>query len=96
MANPNLHPQKEREVAKQVVCTSCGYVGPARSMGCLQIGITIFLACFFLLPGILYAIYADSYNKRCPQCDNRSLIPTDSPNGQNTIRQRDDAFFGKR
>lgn len=62
-----------------VRCTQCGYVGEGRSMGCMQMFILVFLLLFGILPGILYALYADAYNKRCPNCDNKSLIPANSP-----------------
>lgn len=68
-----------------VICTTCGYRGPMRAYGCTQVGLTIFLACFMLLPGILYAFYVDSWRKRCPTCDNRSLIPSASARGQQII-----------
>jgi uncharacterized membrane protein YqaE (UPF0057 family) len=67
---------------KQVVCTSCGYVGPARTYGCTRVGILLFLLALGILPGLLYAVYADSWVKRCPNCDQKSIIPADSPAAQ--------------
>lgn len=65
---------------RQVVCTSCGYRGPARSITGGQVALVVFLGVFFLIPGIAYAIYADYKNKRsCPRCENSTLIPADSP-----------------
>jgi hypothetical protein len=69
-------------MAKQVYCQACGYTGPARGYGCVQIFILIFLLCLGILPGILYAIYADSLAKACPKCDQKRLIPADSPMAQ--------------
>jgi hypothetical protein len=45
----------------------------------LRVGILLFLLLFGILPGILYALYADAYVKRCPNCDQKAIIPADSP-----------------
>lgn len=63
----------------QVYCTACGYRGAARGYGCLQIICLLFLLCLGILPGILYALWVDTWVKRCPQCDQKMLIPADSP-----------------
>lgn len=83
MTNPN-----QPLPANAVVCLTCGYQGPPRSMGCGQIFILLFLSIFGLLPGILYAIYADSENKKCPSCQGRTLVPAGSPKGQEMLRNR--------
>lgn len=67
---------------KEVVCTACGYRGTPRRYGCMQVGILLFLMIFGILPGILYALYMDAYMKRCPNCDQKTLIPADSPRAQ--------------
>jgi DNA-directed RNA polymerase subunit RPC12/RpoP len=64
---------------REVVCTACGWKGEKPSYGCLRIGLVIFLALFFLLPGILYALYAEGLTKQCPNCGQKNLIPADSP-----------------
>jgi hypothetical protein len=65
-----------------VLCKACGYRGPARRYGCLRVGILLFLLLFGILPGILYALYVDSWVKRCPSCDQKAIIPADSPLAQ--------------
>jgi hypothetical protein len=56
-----------------------------RAYGCLQVGLTTFLAFVFILPGIFYALYVDSWRKRCPVCEQPALIPVNSPRGQQLI-----------
>lgn len=73
-----------------VVCTSCGWHGEKPGYGCAQVGLTIFLALFFLIPGILFAIYADSQRKNCPSCGNKTLIPESSPMAANVTRMTAD------
>lgn len=65
-----------------VVCTACGYRGPMRSYGCAQIGITVLLALFMIIPGVVYALWVDAWRKRCPVCDLKALVPADSPRGR--------------
>jgi prepilin signal peptidase PulO-like enzyme (type II secretory pathway) len=48
----------------------------------LRVGILLFLLLFGILPGILYALYVDSWVKRCPSCDQKAIIPADSPLAQ--------------
>ena len=62
-------------MTQQVVCTTCGYQGPKPTYGCLRVGLVIVLALFFILPGILYALYAESQVKNCPNCGNKTLRP---------------------
>lgn len=64
---------------RHVVCSACGYRGEARGYGCMQVGILLFLMIFGILPGILYALYMDAWVKRCPNCDQKTIIPADSP-----------------
>jgi hypothetical protein len=33
----------------------------------------------FLIPAFLYAFYVEAWKKRFPNCDQKSLIPADSP-----------------
>ncbi len=68
-----------------VVCTSCGYRGAPRAYGCAQIGITVLLALFLIIPGVVYALWVDAWRKRCPVCDRKALVPEDSPVGRKIL-----------
>ena len=62
------------------VCTHCGYVGKphveSKINGCFAVAL---LLCF-IIPGILYIIWASGGVKVCPKCRTRnSMIPIDSP-----------------
>ncbi len=63
----------------EVICTSCGWRGPKPTYGGGRIALVIFLGFFFILPGILYALYVESLMRRCPNCGQSAIIPTDSP-----------------
>ncbi|MEI7638932.1 MAG: hypothetical protein WCJ37_16610 [Syntrophus sp. (in: bacteria)] len=60
-------------------CKSCGYKGPPRGYTAFQIVLICFFLLFAVIPGILYAIYVESWKKGCPKCNHKSLIPADSP-----------------
>jgi hypothetical protein len=64
------------------VCTACGYRGPMRSYGGVQIVLTVLLAIFMIIPGVIYALWVDAWRKRCPLCDLKALVPADSPRGR--------------
>lgn len=61
-----------------VVCTACGWRGEKPKYGCWRVGLVIVLGLFLILPGILYALYAESEVKRCPNCGQKRMIPGDS------------------
>jgi hypothetical protein len=53
-----------------------------RSYGCAHVGITAFLALVMIVPGVVYAVWVDAWRKRCPVCDQKALVPADSPRGR--------------
>lgn len=75
-------------MAQQYVCTTCGYVGNIKiiTKGSLLIEIVLWL--FLIFPGLIYSIWRQTtkYNA-CPKCKNPSMIPSDSPKGQNIISE---------
>lgn len=66
----------------EVLCTACGWRGPKPTYGCLRVGLVIFLAMFMIVPGILYALYVENQMKQCPNCQQKALIPANSPRAQ--------------
>ncbi|MBW3563390.1 MAG: hypothetical protein KY459_01530 [Acidobacteria bacterium] len=77
----------DAELSKYVVCTACGYFGIPRSYSCVQLFVLIFLLLFGILPGLIYAAVVDAWKKRCPRCDNKSLIPATAPNAKAMIAE---------
>lgn len=68
-----------------VVCSACGYHGEPRRYGCMRVGILLFLLLLGIIPGIIYALVVDSWVKRCPSCDQKALVPADSPRGRELV-----------
>lgn len=70
-------------MAKQYVCTTCGFIGKRRKRTRGSFLLEVFLWLLFLLPGLVYTIWRSmSKEKICPQCENPTMIPADSPMGQ--------------
>jgi hypothetical protein len=69
---------------RDVLCLACGYRGAARKVGCVYVALACTLLLFGILPGIIYGLYLDAWSKRCPNCDQKQLIPADSPNAVGT------------
>jgi hypothetical protein len=74
---------------KQYICTICGHVGLSKKKvpGSLIIEVMLWLA--FLLPGVIYSIWRMASAKEvCESCGNATLIPTDTPKGQELLNQQ--------
>lgn len=73
---------------QDMICTTCGFVGPAVTKTPGNIWYEIILWIFFILPGVLYSIYRLASKKQvCSSCGNPTLIPIDSPKGQEMMRK---------
>ncbi len=73
-------------MAKQLVCTQCGFVGDSKTVIKGNGFIEILLWLFLLLPGIIYSIWrSSSRHQRCAKCNGDSLIPIDTPVAQKII-----------
>lgn len=72
---------------KKYICTMCGYVGypSKKSKGSILVEIALWLC--FGLPGLIYTLWrlTSSYDV-CPECNNPSMIPTDSPMGRKLLK----------
>ena len=76
-------------MAKQSICTSCGYVGKPKTVTKGNVLVEIFLWLCFFFPGLIYSIWrlASRYAS-CPNCKNpNTMIPTDSPVGQKLVAE---------
>ena len=77
-------------MAKEMICTSCGYKGKPKRIAKGSILVEIALWLFFIVPGLIYSIWrlASKYDA-CPQCKNQSMIPTDSPIGKKLLAEQE-------
>lgn len=76
-------------MAKQLICSSCGYVGDGKRAVKGNLGIEIILWMCFLVPGIIYSLWRQStYHKACPSCGGTNFIPVDSPVGQKLLKDQ--------
>jgi predicted RNA-binding Zn-ribbon protein involved in translation (DUF1610 family) len=83
---------KLRPKTKIYVCKDCGYVGPAkgtyRGNACVHFVIAAFLSVFFIVPGVIYWLWAVStIHNVCPECGGESIIPVDSPMGKKLVEE---------
>ncbi len=69
-------------MAKQYVCTICGYVGrPSVSKGGRILEVILWLA--LGLPGLVYTVWRATRTYRpCPKCNEASMISTNSTVGR--------------
>ncbi len=67
------------------ICTNCYCTKPAIVPGSFLI--EIILWCFMVLPGLIYTIWRKLKNNAiCPSCGKNSLIPIDTPKGQELFK----------
>jgi len=75
----------------EVVCTTCGHVGKAKKLTKGSIWIEIILWIFFIFPGILYSLWRlISKQDVCSQCNNPTIIPVNTPKGQELLSKAKD------
>ena len=73
-------------MAKELVCTSCGYIGKPKRITKGNIGIEIILWLTFIIPGLIYSLWRlSSRYDGCAKCKNATLVPKDSPVGQKMV-----------
>lgn len=75
-------------MAKEMVCTECGYVGKPKRLTKGSALIEIILYLTFIIPGIIYSIWRLSNTVNiCPKCKKESMIPMDSPRGREIVEK---------
>lgn len=73
---------------KEFICTTCYKVGNSVKKTPGSIWIEIILWLFFLLPGVIYSVWRLMSKKEvCQSCGNPTLIPIDTPKGQELFRK---------
>lgn len=69
------------------ICTSCGYLGESRTITKGNFLIEVILWLFLVVPGLIYTIWRlTSKHSACPKCGNPSMIPVDTPKGQELLK----------
>ena len=70
-----------------MVCTTCGHHGAAKShtRGSMLVEIVLWL--LFLLPGLIYSLWRVSTRRRvCAACGGTALVPPDTPAGKRMLQ----------
>ncbi|WP_239190734.1 HDOD domain-containing protein [Candidatus Nitrotoga sp. HW29] len=89
--NPTPLQPKESSIS-QGLCTSCAYVGKMKTVikGNVKTGIILWFC--FLIPGLIYSIWRSrSRHEVCPICNGVTIIPADSPQAKQIIRENQTA-----
>ena len=72
----------------EIVCTSCGYTGEPSTITQGSIFIELVLWLCFLIPGLIYSIWRHSSRyDGCPKCQQKNIIPIDSPMGRKFLKE---------
>ncbi len=78
--------QKSKSIPNQHICTNCYFVGIGRKAGS---GLLEFIGWIsFILPGMAYGSWRRKRKHSvCPKCHERTMIPLDTPKGQELIQK---------
>ena len=70
-------------MAKENICSNCGYVGKSKSVTKGSTLIELFLWLLFIIPGLLYSLWRlSSRYQACPKCGASHMVPLDTPRGR--------------
>ena len=69
----------DRRVMPLMICGRCGELGLPVRAGSDLTAVVLFLA--GLIPGLLYMLWRQGAERRCPSCGGRDMLPIDSPRG---------------
>lgn len=73
-------------MTQELICSSCGHRGKAKTITRGSFLVEIILWLLFLIPGLLYSIWRlSSRHKACWSCGSQTLIPANSPVGKKII-----------
>jgi hypothetical protein len=77
-------------MAKEMICTSCGYKGKPKKLTKGSILVEIALWFLLIVPGVIYSVWrlASRY-EACPQCKSQTMIPLDSPIGKKLLAEQE-------
>jgi hypothetical protein len=67
-------------MAREMYCPSCGRIGRPKRITPGYFVLEVVLWLFFIIPGLIYSVWrlAARYDG-CPYCEQKGMIPTDSP-----------------
>ena len=67
-------------MAKEMVCTNCGFRGKPKIKAKGSFILEIVLWICFIVPGIIYSVWrSTSRYKACPECGAQNMVPITSP-----------------
>ena len=67
-------------MAKQLLCTVCGFQGKPKIATKGHFLIEVVLWCALIVPGLVYSLWRQgSKHPTCPECGNQNMIPISSP-----------------
>ena len=70
-------------MAKEMICSNCGFKGKPRTDVKGSFLVELALWFFFILPGVIYTLWRITNRyKVCPKCRKPNIISLDSPIGQ--------------
>lgn len=85
---------KNNKIKSKYICTSCGHIGSREEKSHFSCLICLLLACLFIIPAIIYGIWASSTKWYvCRKCKNKSLIPITSDNGRKLALEKEPRVF---
>ncbi|MGH7885505.1 MAG: YqaE/Pmp3 family membrane protein [Thermodesulfobacteriota bacterium] len=72
----------------EYICTVCESTGSPKKKTPGSIFIEIILWLFLIIPGLIYSIWQHSArHKVCAKCNNKNIIPINSPAGQKLLNK---------
>ena len=75
-------------MAKELICSNCGYKGKPKKITKGSIFIEIILWIALIIPGVIYSIWRlTTRHEACPQCGATNMVPLDSPRGRKLIEE---------
>ena len=73
-------------MAKELLCTNCGYKGKPKLKTKGSILIELILWICFIIPGLIYSIWRHTTRyEACPSCAAPNMISLDSPKAQQIL-----------
>ena len=73
-------------MAKELLCTVCGYQGKPKLKTKGSIGVELILWLFLIIPGLIYSVWQRTNRYMCcPVCGSGNMIPLTSPRAKQIL-----------